>query len=422
MGMIAKKSFLPRKKGLSHYLPAIILAKVLRPFFYFYFRKKKIALIGGHCGEKYADNAAAMHRFLRKNCPDYIVFFGLNDVHSPVAETIDGPVYKLGSVWNYLLYDHAVISYYSHSLESDVAPAIDFSRFANPKLIKVYMGHGVDGLKKNLFNFDTRRSTYFICSSREEKRIKNKYWGIPEKKLIVTGMPRYDTLYTNRGQAPTRTVLYMPTWREWLNEDETFFDSRYYQNISGLLNHPGLHDVLRRHHYRLKVMLHPFMQPMFQEVVKNNRQLPKDMFCRPDQDIQQLILSCDLLITDYSSVSWDFYYLDKPVLFFQFDQAEYLKIRGAYLDFSKDLFGDVTFTVDETVKQLGKILSLNKPADYYLHQVSQKSHFDFYDSNNRRRVIRRTLPGYQNESSGAPVSHESRKQLVDTASSRVDQS
>ena len=44
------------------------------------------------------------------------------------------------------------------------------------------------------------------------------------------------------------------------------------------------------------------------------------------------MINSAILITDYSSVAWDFCYLDKPVLFFQPDLDTYLELRGAYLD------------------------------------------------------------------------------------------
>ncbi|MFX3616505.1 MAG: CDP-glycerol glycerophosphotransferase family protein [Sporolactobacillus sp.] len=396
--MLAKKSFLSRKKGLFRFLPAMVLAKLLSPFFYFLLKNKKIALVGGHCGEKYADNAAALHQYLRANCPDYTIYFGLSKKHGAIRAAIDGPVYQLGSVWNYLLYLFADVCYYSHSLESDVAPEIDFTRFASRQLIKVYLGHGIDGLKRNLFIFDTRHSNYFVCSSYQEAVIKNKHWGIPKEKLIVTGMSRYDALYMKRKHAPTRTVLYMPTWREWLSADRTFFDSHFYQHVAQLLNDQTLGEVLKQRGYHLKVMLHPFLHSVFQTFTADNDHLKDVSFCRPDQSIQDLILECDMLITDYSSVSWDFYYLDKPVLFFQFDQAEYLEKRGAYLDFSKELFGEVTFSADETVQKLDQILSLNRLSDYYKDQVSQKNHFDFYDNKNCLRIVQHTLPGYRDSS------------------------
>ncbi|MCO7124317.1 CDP-glycerol glycerophosphotransferase family protein [Sporolactobacillus shoreicorticis] len=393
--MLAKRSFLSRRKGIFRYFSAIVLAKLLSPFFYFQLKKKKIALIGGHCGEKYADNAAALHHYLRANFPDYTVYFGLSNKRAAIRASIDGPVYQLGSVWNYLLYSFASVCYYSHSLESDIAPEIDFSCFSNRKLIKVYLGHGIDGLKKNLFIFDTRRSNYFICSSHQEAVIKNNDWGIPKEKLIVTGMPRYDALYMKRSQGPSRTILYMPTWREWLNADQIFFESCFYKQVTQLLNDRALADVLKQHRYQLKVMLHPFLHSVFKTFKQNNNHLDDIIFCQPDQSIQDLIVECDLLITDYSSVSWDFYYLNKPVLFFQFDQAEYLEKRGAYLDFSKELFGDVVFLSDEVAKKLDRILSLDRLSDYYKNQVSQKNHFDFYDHKNCLRIVQHTLPGYQ---------------------------
>ncbi|MFT8311135.1 MAG: CDP-glycerol glycerophosphotransferase family protein [Sporolactobacillus sp.] len=390
--MLAKKSFLSRRKGFLRYLPAMLLAVLLKPLFFIYFKKKKIVLIGGHCGEKYADNAAALHRFLIKNHPEYTVYFGLTDRNDTLMRTIGGPTYQLGSVWNYLLYGYAVICYYSHSLESDVAPEIDFTPFARTKLIKVYLGHGIDGLKRNLFIFDTRHSNYFVCSSKQEKLIKKNEWGIPENKLIVTGLPRYDELYLKHDQPSTRTILYMPTWREWLNADQSFFFSDFYKHVSALLNNQLLEQTLLHYGYHLKVMLHPFLHSVFKKFMEQNHRLHSVYFCNPDEEIQKLILRSDVLITDYSSVSWDFYYLDKPVLFYQFDQSEYLEKRGSYLDFSKDLFGSVTYNADDTVKMLGEILSLSKHSDYYQNKINQKNHFDFYDTNNCQRVVQQTLP------------------------------
>ena len=47
-----------------------------------------------------------------------------------------------------------------------------------------------------------------------------------------------------------------------------------------------------------------------------------------------------MLITDYSSVCWDVCYLDKPVLFYQFDYDMYMQAHGSYLDMEHELFGE----------------------------------------------------------------------------------
>ena len=42
-----------------------------------------------------------------------------------------------------------------------------------------------------------------------------------------------------------------------------------------------------------------------------------------------------MLITDYSSVSWDIYYMEKPILFYQFDLEQYNETNGSYIDMDK---------------------------------------------------------------------------------------
>ena len=55
--------------------------------------------------------------------------------------------------------------------------------------------------------------------------------------------------------------------------------------------------------------------------------------------LDELIMSCCALITDYSSVCWDACYLSKPVIFFQFDAERYLHATGSYLNFETELPG-----------------------------------------------------------------------------------
>ena len=59
-----------------------------------------------------------------------------------------------------------------------------------------------------------------------------------------------------------------------------------------------------------------------------------------------------MLITDYSSVSWDVYYLGKPVIFYQFDYELYMKAHGSYIDMEKELFGDRCLTEKELAEKI----------------------------------------------------------------------
>ena len=58
------------------------------------------------------------------------------------------------------------------------------------------------------------------------------------------------------------------------------------------------------------------------------------------------MMRCSMLITDYSSVCWDVYYMDKPVLFYQFDYDMYNQAHGSYINMENDLFGNRSTTED----------------------------------------------------------------------------
>ena len=58
------------------------------------------------------------------------------------------------------------------------------------------------------------------------------------------------------------------------------------------------------------------------------------------QPLNELMMECKLLVTDYSSVCWDVYYQGKPVLFYQFDLEQYNETQGSYIDMETELFGD----------------------------------------------------------------------------------
>jgi CDP-glycerol glycerophosphotransferase (TagB/SpsB family) len=90
-------------------------------------------------------------------------------------------------------------------------------------------------------------------------------------------------------------------------------------------------------------------------------------------------------VTDYSSVCWDVFYLDKPVVFFQFDRDKYEEAHGSYLDMSKDLFGDCADNVDDLLDELSGCIR----DDFKVKPEYEKMRQNFYkyvDDQNSRRI------------------------------------
>ena len=78
-------------------------------------------------------------------------------------------------------------------------------------------------------------------------------------------------------------------------------------------------------------------------------------------DISELYLISDILITDYSSVFFDYGNLKRPVLFFTYDLEKYRDmLRGFYLDIEKDVPGPLLYTSDEVIDAIENIDKINE--------------------------------------------------------------
>ncbi len=177
----------------------------------------------------------------------------------------------------------------------------------------------------------------------------------------------------------------MPTWRDWLVQDEdNFKHSDFFKYYYKLLNDKDLSDFLISHNIVLKFLPHIEMLRRYGDYFKS--ELPNiEIVDSHTESIQDLIKSSSLLVTDYSSVAFDFAYLNKPIIFFQFDVEEYMNQRGAFINFNKDLFGDRCKDYEELKTSLIKTVENNYSNNpFYRERANQ--FFDFHDDENFLRT------------------------------------
>ena len=111
--------------------------------------------------------------------------------------------------------------------------------------------------------------------------------------------------------------------------------------------------VLRLHHFSVSGL----KDEMLNDFVYNFSSYPS---------IQELYLVSDILITDYSSVMFDYSILKRPILFFTYDLEEYRdNLRGLNIDFEKVSPGPLLHTYDEILQN---ILDISKFFDNYAEQ------------------------------------------------------
>lgn len=358
-------------------LMGYLLSWLIKPFL-----SKNIVMVGGHVGELFDDNAKLMYQYLVKEQTKYSIYWCYSTHRNYRLTDLDGNKFvKLGSVFNYIIYFNALFVFYSHSNSSDIAPLANHLKVGHP--IRVALGHGPDGLKKRSED-PLEDAELFTCLSHFERQIKNKYWHISNNKLAVTGLARYDG-YSKKdfNKGIVKKILYLPTWRDWEYNENTgsFKKTESFKRIMSLFKNQQLKKTLADHDAELLVCLHPFFLKFrtdFDGVSQNNIHLTFDR-------ISQLIKSCDCLITDYSSVAFDFFYLKKPIIFYQYDQKMFLNKRGAYLNFDHDLFGKVCHSEGELVTDISRIFDQVGKFDQF-NQLRIK-HFTYEDQNNCKRIF-----------------------------------
>ncbi|MCC8128441.1 MAG: CDP-glycerol glycerophosphotransferase family protein [Clostridiales bacterium] len=287
----------------------------------------------------------------------------------------------------YLLAARLLISSDSkaHAYAWRTKESIILPRVMNTKKL-VFLGHGVTALKR--VSFYHKDGAYganlFAVTSEREREIAVTQMKYAPEDVIVTGLTRWDVL-KDKG-LKERHILVMPTWRNWLEEasDLVFRASDYYRNYMSLLNDPRLADLLERQDLYLDFYIHPKFRDYLSDFsIREGGRVRLIPF--GTEPLNELMMDCKMLVTDYSSVSWDVYYQGKPVLFYQFDVDKYNETTGAYIDLEKELFGDRVMTPEEL---LGKLEEYAEN-DFRLPEVYAELRprmYAYIDRNNSQRV------------------------------------
>ena len=220
----------------------------------------------------------------------------------------------------------------------------------------------------------------FITSSFVEKNIVLEYLGYDKKQVVVTGLARWD----NRKQIKKqRTIFIMPTWRtqlEFLSHEE-FLQSKFYKEYYNLIHSEFLENILCKYGYSLHFMMHPkFIQ--FEKYFMTNMEHIMVLY-QNEHPLDEELRASQLVITDYSSIMWDSLYYNIPTLLFQFDQEEYLKLQGSYLNMEKDFSKIVVHDAGSLLRKIEAFIVENEKPELSSYR---EKYFAFYDTENSKRI------------------------------------
>lgn len=332
-------------------------------------------------GDDARDNGYWMYKYIKQNHPAQKVYY-IIDFTSADYEKVSEDAIQLGSLKYYwaLAVSSKIISthygagnkYFSHKFFGCSGLGKKF----------YFLQHGVTKDDMVQFYGDCAPMKLFVCGAKPEYDWIAKNFKHPDGVVRYTGFARFDQLHNAQSK---RQVLVMPTWRSYIKTQEQFAESEYYIKWNGLINHPVLLRALKDMNIDLVFYPHYEVQKYitgFRSCSENVVIADFDHF-----DVQTLLKESAILITDYSSVSFDFAYMRKPVVYYQFDEEKFFSshYRKGYFDYRTMGFGEVcqneTAVLDEIIKLCSREMQLE---DLYSERVSQ--FFPLFDTRNSERI------------------------------------
>lgn len=179
-------------------------------------------------------------------------------------------------------------------------------------------------------------------------------FNIPKEKIKITGQPRTDVFFNkkkyekiNLGKKEGKIVLYLPTWRKYKHD---LFDKKYFFNLN------KINAFFKKNNTYLIIKVHNNEFKKYKEKIKKHKSVSNIKIIFID-DIYPVMPTVDVLITDFSSVHFDFMILNKPMIYLIPDFNKYNKACGFHYDYFSITPGPKTFNWNETMKEIKKNIS-----------------------------------------------------------------
>ncbi len=272
----------------------------------------------------------------------------------------------------------------------DVAPF--YILFGNFNIINLWHGTPLKKIESDskhlnkfyLFATKCNNKKYSFIIAADFKTAEYISSAFENRSVIVSGYPRNDTFFDKtisevlpekmrKFENYSRVISYIPTFR----------DNTQFQPFSEECLHK-IDNICKLKNYAFLIKEHPNVQCVKIHNKTNIFQVSSDI-----DDVQMLLNISDIIITDYSSVMFDFALTNRPIIFYNFDLDSYLiSDRELYFDYKQNLPGP--FAEDEgTLTQLISNIDDWANDKVYKNKYAQfKNRFNFYqDGDSSKRII-----------------------------------
>ena len=221
-----------------------------------------------------------------------------------------------------------------------------------------------------------------VCPGQERMEQIAKPWNIPAEACFVAGHPRNVVLHTMEVNKKPYEILYAPTYR-WNKEKEQELVNQIAECAEQIQQTMQMKDAV------LTIRLHPHTWRNYIEILDRIEQEYDRIRIDRSKDVYQTLGKYSVVISDYSSIAYDFILLDRPAVFFNYDFEEFIaqecKLNYDYDEYSP---GIKTKSWKETLDAVS--MYLEKPeTDSAWRQKVRDEFYDMSvnDKNNSERIV-----------------------------------
>lgn len=381
--LIKKKQYKPMFARMIYFLT--------KPFFY-----NKTVWIFMDRADKAGDNAECLFKYVNEKNENIKTYFVISkDVEDYKRIKQLGNVLEYGSYKTKIYYLHAEKVISSQIDENIINPFGGQEHFYRGimKYDKIFLQHGIiqSDFTKWLNKYSKDINLFITSTEDEYKSILDNDYYYDDSVVKLTGLPRYDYLKNEK----QKQIVIMPTWRNSIVAQtniqtgkraykDSFKKSDYFKLWNGVINDERIITLAKNMGYTILFVPHPNIIQQIEDFDKNDYVT----FIKEQVNYNMLIRESSLLITDYSSVAFDFVYMKKPIIYYQFDIEEFFNNHTStkgYFDYKTMGFGPVCYEHENLVDRFIELLNKNcQMEETYKKRVD--GFFKFIDTNNCKRV------------------------------------
>jgi glycosyltransferase involved in cell wall biosynthesis/CDP-glycerol glycerophosphotransferase (TagB/SpsB family) len=243
-------------------------------------------------------------------------------------------------------------------------------------IINDYFSNNINKIK---FNFDM----IFTSSTKQYNFLLKTQNDYNINHILLNGLARFDKLKRIKSQNEAKKIILIyPTWGIYLKDNTNFTNFTYYKFYNNLTNDKNLLNIMKENDYKGILCVNSNFQ-MRNDTFEINQIFKIKELC----NLEKLFIKSSLFITDYSNLFLDFGYMNKPIIYSQFDYKEYKTnyFHERNFDYESDGFGPVCYDLKCIIRNIILIIK-NKEASRSKYNKRIKRFFRYSYEQNCKRI------------------------------------